>query len=82
MKEVIKMMSYVGCHYSEVAEELVAQYGQYVAEQLAEIALGEEASYDEVELCESADSAYSSHYVLQFSDEGDVVEQYYAEVED
>ncbi len=82
MKEVIKMMSYIGCHYSEVAEELVAQYGQYVAEQLAEIALGEEASYDEVELCESADSAYSSHYVLQFSDEGYVVEQYYAEVED
>ena len=60
------MMSYVGCHYSEVAEELVAQYGQYVAEQLAEIALGEEASYDEVELCESVDSAYSSHYVLHF----------------
>lgn len=76
------MMSYVGCHYSEVAEELVAQYGQYVAEQLAEIALGEEASYDEVELCESADSAYSSHYVLQFSEEGYVVEQYYSEIED
>ena len=76
------MMSYVGCHYSEVAEELVAQYGQYVAEQLAEIALGEEASYDEVELCESADSAYSSHYVLRFSDEGYVVEQYYVEIED
>ena len=76
------MMSYVGCHYSEIAEELVAQYGQYVAEQFAEIALGEEASYDEVELCESADSAYSSHYALQFNDEGYVVEQYYAEMED
>lgn len=82
MKEVIKMMSYVGCHRSEVVKELVAQYGQYVAEQLVEIALGEETNYDEVELCENADSAYSSHYVLQFSDKGYVVEQYYAEVED
>lgn len=76
------MLQYLGLHYSEVAEDLVSQYGQYVAEQLAEIALGEEASYDEVELCESADSAYSSHYVLQFSEEGYVVDQYYSEIED
>lgn len=72
---------YVGQHYSQFAEELVAQYGQYVAEQLAEIALGEEAAYEEVELCESAEAAYSSHEVLQFSGEGYVVEQYYAEIE-
>ena len=73
---------YVGQHYSQFAEELVSQYGQYVAEQLAEIALGEEAAYDEVELCESAESAYGSHEVLQFSEEGYVVDQYYAEMED
>lgn len=76
------MLQYLGLHYSEVAEELVGQYGQYVAEQLAEIALGEEAAYDEVELCESAESAYGSHEVLQFSEEGYVVDQYYAEIED
>lgn len=71
---------YVGQHYSQFAEELVARYGQYVAEQLAEIALGEEAAYDEVDLCESDGLAYSAHEVLQFNDEGYVVEQY--EVDD
>lgn len=75
------MLQYLGLHYSQFAEELIEQYGQYVAEQLAEIALGEEAAYEEVELCESAESAYSSHYVLQFSEEGYVVGQYYAEIE-
>ena len=74
------MMSYVGCHYSEVAEELVAQYGQYVAEQLAEIALGEEASYDEVDLCSCEGACYSAHCVLQFDEEVYVIEQY--EVDD
>lgn len=70
------MLQYVGQHYSQIAEGLVAQYGQYVAEQLAEIALGEEASYDEVELCESEGACYLAHCVLQFDDEGYVIGQY------
>lgn len=69
----------IGKHYSEVAEQLINAYGEYVAEQFDLIKLSDECGYTDIyyiELCDDKNFwEYLSHWRLKVDKKGFITEQ-------